>query len=70
MQRAPLVARRGRVRLRILVDRSSVEVFAGHRVITDQVFPSVSSRAVRLFAEGGPVRLEGLTIRRLRSTWR
>jgi fructan beta-fructosidase len=70
VQRAPLAARRGRVRLRILVDRSSVEVFAGHRVITDQVFPSASSRAVRLFAEGGPVGLGGLTIRRLRATWR
>ncbi len=70
VQRAPLPARRGRVALRILVDRSSVEVFSGHRVITDQVFPSSSSRAVRLFAEGGRVALDGLTIRRLRSVWR
>ncbi len=70
VQRAPLLARRGRVSLRILVDRTSVEVFSGQRVITDLVFPSSSSRAVRLFAEGGRVGLERLTIRRLRSAWR
>lgn len=42
VQRAPLTASDGEVRLRILVDWSSVEVFtdAGHRVITDQIFPS------------------------------
>ncbi len=72
VQRAPLAARRGKVRLRILVDWSSVEVFSeeGHRAITDQVFPSASSRAVRLFAEGGRVELDELRIRRLRSVWR
>ena len=72
VQRAPLAARRGKVRLRILVDWSSVEVFSedGHRAITDQVFPSPSSRAVRLFADGGRVELDELRIRRLRSAWR
>ena len=72
VHRAPLAARRGKVRLRILVDWSSVEVFSeeGHRAISDQVFPSASSRAVRLFAEGGRVELDELKIRRLRSAWR
>ena len=70
VQRAPLPARRARVALRILVDRTSVEVFSGQRAITDLVFPSSSSRAIRLFAEGGQVGLERLTIRRLRSAWR
>jgi fructan beta-fructosidase len=71
VQRAPLAARDGRIELRILVDWSSVEVFtaAGDRVITDQVFPSESSRAVRLFAEAGSVRAERVGVRRLRSAW-
>ena len=49
VQRAPLAARHGKVRLRILVDWSSVEVFAdgGRRVITDQVFPERHQRRGR-----------------------
>jgi levanase len=72
VQRAPLTARRGRVRLRILVDWSSVEVFAdrGQRVITDQIFPASSSDGVGLFAEGGSAAVDALTIRRMRSSWR
>jgi fructan beta-fructosidase len=72
VQRAPLAARHGRVRLRILVDWSSVEVFAvrGRRVITDQVFPGADSDGVELFAEGGRARLDSLKIRHLRSSWR
>ena len=64
---SPLAARRGEIELRILVDRSSVEVFAddGRRVITDQVFPSPGSDGVRLFAEAGGVKLERLEVRRM-----
>src|SRR4029450_11190295 len=53
VQRAPLTATDGEVHLRILVDWSSVEVFAdgGLRVITDQIFPSDTSQGVALFAE-------------------
>ena len=71
VQRAPLVARRGEVKLRILVDWSSVEVFAdeGRRVITDQVFPAVESDDVRVFAEGGRVKLTKLVVHRMRSAW-
>ena len=71
VQRAPLAARNDKVRLRILVDWSSVEVFTreGHRVITDQLFPNDTSQAVKLFADGGTVKVEKLTIRRMRSAW-
>jgi fructan beta-fructosidase len=71
VHRAPLAARRGKVRLRILVDWSSVEVFGGHgqTVITDQVFPSASSEGIALFAEGGRARVDSLRIRSLRSSW-
>src|SRR4051794_17733828 len=71
VQRAPLASRHGKVCLRILVDWSSVEVFAvgGRRVITDQVFPSADSDGVALFADGGSATLDSLKVRRLRSSW-
>ena len=56
VQRAPLAARHGKVRLRILVDWSSVEVFAdgGRRVITDQIFRHTGSRPAAGARAGGP----------------
>jgi fructan beta-fructosidase len=71
VQRAPLTARDGDVRLRILVDWSSVEVFAenGERVITDQIFPSGTSEGVELFSEGGDATLDSLAIWQMRSIW-
>jgi len=54
----------GRLRLRIFLDRCSVEVFAqdGLATITDQVFPSDSSTAVGLLAEGDAGTLLSLAI--------
>jgi fructan beta-fructosidase len=71
VQRAPLQLRNGELRLRILVDRSSVEVFAdrGQVVLTDQVFPDGASDGVRLFARGGDAEVSKLRIHRLRSIW-
>lgn len=69
---APLRPENGTVMLRVLVDRSSVEVFAGRgRVtITDQVFPARNSQAVQVFSAGGRAQLQWLTIWQLRSIWR
>ena len=49
----------GRVRLHILVDTSSVEVFTdqGQIVLTDQIFPGPDSNGVSLFANGGTAKL-------------
>lgn len=67
---APLRVAGNRVRLRVLVDWSSVEVFAdgGRAVLTDQVFPRPESDGVALFASGGTARA---TVRawRMRSAW-
>ena len=62
---------RRKVRLRILVDWSSVEVFAGggRTVITDQVFPKPTSDGVKLFADGGTASSGPLKVRPLRSSW-
>ena len=51
----PLALEGGLLRLHVVVDRSSVEVFGGdgRTVISDRVFPRPDSRGVSLFAEGG-----------------
>ena len=68
---APLGLRDGRVTLHVLVDRSSVEVFAndGARVLTHRIFPNPGSTGVSLFAEGGTAHLARLDAWPLRSIW-
>ena len=68
---APVTLRDGRLNLRILVDRSLVEVFAqgGERTIADQVYPTPGSDGLQVFATGGSATLETLDIRDLRTTW-
>ncbi|WP_189786643.1 glycoside hydrolase family 32 protein, partial [Streptomyces capitiformicae] len=72
VQTAPLKAKNGKVKLRILVDWSSVEVFSGNgeAVITDQIFPDPSSTGVEVFAVGGTATLDQLRAWQLRSVWR
>jgi levanase len=62
-----LPPRAGIVELHILVDRSSVEVFAdgGRVVFTNQIFPDPASQGVELFAEGGAVQIVSLAAYRL-----
>ena len=59
---APLALTDGHLRLRVIVDAASVEVFAGdgERVLTEQVFPDPDSNGLEVFAEGGRARLKGL----------
>ncbi|MFM9273504.1 glycoside hydrolase family 32 protein [Pseudarthrobacter sp. NKDBFgelt] len=54
----------GRLRLRIHLDRCSVEVFAqdGVATITDLVFPAEASTALAVFAEGGGAHLVALDV--------
>ncbi|WRZ54954.1 GH32 C-terminal domain-containing protein [Streptomyces sp. NBC_01314] len=72
VQTAPLKAKNGKVKLRILVDWSSVEVFGGNgeAVITDQIFPDPSSTGVEVFADGGTATLDHLQAWQLKSIWR
>ena len=61
----------GDVDLRIIVDRSVVEVFAGGGkvAITDRVFPSPDSTGLSLFAVEGDARIVRLDAWKLRSSW-
>jgi fructan beta-fructosidase len=70
-QMAPLAMENGRVRLRVFVDWSSVEVFAGdgRTVVTDQIFPAPTSDGVALYAKGGAARLISLEAWPLASAW-
>lgn len=68
---APLSPTDGRVTLHVLVDRSSVEVFAngGARVLTHRLFPGSASDGVALFAQDGTATLLSLDAWTLRSIW-
>jgi levanase/fructan beta-fructosidase len=54
----------GFLRLRIYLDRCSVEVFAqdGLATLTDLVFPSQASTALAVFAEGEGAHLAALAV--------
>jgi levanase len=71
VHRAPLPLDHGLVRLHILVDTSSVEVFTdqGQVVLTDQIFPSPSSNGVTLFANHGTATLVAGVGWHMKSIW-
>ncbi len=61
---APLtLTRQGQLQLRILVDRSSIEVFAEHGLLTmtELVFPKQNGRRISVYSEGG--KLGGVSVR-------
>ena len=68
---APLSLRDGKLDLRILIDNSIVEVFAedGERVLTDLVYPAIGSNGLKVFAEGGTMALDAISVHKMRSTW-
>ncbi len=69
---APLEPIKGRIRLRILVDRTSIEVFGndGQASLTSCVLLRQKDRSVGVFAEGQSARIVSLTAHTLRSAWR
>jgi sucrose-6-phosphate hydrolase SacC (GH32 family) len=63
IQQTNMTVKDGILNIKLLVDRSSVEVFAeeGTTVFTNQIFPSNSSRKIDLYAKDGEVTLNSLT---------
>jgi fructan beta-fructosidase len=68
---APLPPVDGRVRLRLLVDRGSVEVFGndGRVAISAGVRPPEGERSPAAFSRGGGTRLRSLEVFELKSAW-
>ncbi len=68
---APFTPRQGKIKLRILVDGSSVEVFVGdgQKTITCQVYPDPKSDGIELYTDTGDIQVHSLTIYELRSVW-
>ena len=68
---APCPLENGRLRLRILVDRTSLEVFAnGGRVsMTSCFLPKPSNKQWNMYARGGVGRVIALRVNALRSIW-
>jgi len=60
-----------RLRLRILADRASLEVFldGGRRVATHAALPVEARRPLSLVVEGGSLAIESLVVRTLGSMW-
>lgn len=68
---APLKPVAGRIQLRFLVDRTSIEIFANHgRVYMPMaVNPKGAERFIAVFAKGADARLTVLTVHTLKSAW-
>jgi fructan beta-fructosidase len=69
---APLAPVDGRVRLRVLVDRGSVEVFGGDGRVALSVghlFPE-AERSLEVFSRGGKTEVRSLEVYEMRSAWR
>jgi sucrose-6-phosphate hydrolase SacC (GH32 family) len=68
---APLKSIDGRIRLRLLVDRASIEIFGndGRVALPVGVILDDRERSLEVFCRGGPATLHTLEVHELRSAW-
>jgi fructan beta-fructosidase len=68
---APLAPIDGRIRLRVLLDRGSIEVFGngGRVAMSIGVIPPESEHATRLFSEGGRTTVRSIDVFPMTSAW-
>jgi len=68
---APLEVENDLIKLRILVDRTSIEVFAhdGKVVMTSCSLPDPDSPGLELFSDGGSPKILSMTVYELKSAW-
>ncbi|WP_458119881.1 GH32 C-terminal domain-containing protein [Paenibacillus sp. Z6-24] len=61
-----------RVKLRILVDESTVEIFAadGQKVFSNVIFPDAGSKGMSFYVHGGQVKLLSMDVYQLSSVWK
>jgi fructan beta-fructosidase len=69
--KAPLTPEDGRIRLRILLDRGSVELFAnsGRVAMSVAAIPKEDNRKLEMFARGGTAKIVMLEVAELKSAW-
>jgi sucrose-6-phosphate hydrolase SacC (GH32 family) len=69
---APLELASGYLRLRVLVDRVSIEVFADHGqvAISHGFIPQPEDQSVNLDVHGGRAHVRTIRVRSLRPAWR
>lgn len=67
LETAKVPLEKGQLQLRVLVDKSVVEVFAqgGKTTLTDLVFPRQHAGRISLIAEGGSIKINGLRLTNL-----
>ena len=70
-KQAPLVAEDGKISLRILVDRTSIEVFAngGQVQMASCFLPEEDKQELAVYATGGPAKVPAVHVWELRSVW-
>lgn len=70
-RRAPLKLADGRIRLQILADRTSLEIFAADGLVfmPMAVTPKDDDRSLSVFARGGTAMLHSVEVHELRSIW-
>jgi len=68
---APLAPVDGAVRLRVLLDRTSIEVFGGDGLISMPTcfLPDLANTEASIYATGGEARIASLEVHELRSAW-
>jgi fructan beta-fructosidase len=68
---APLRPVDGKIKLRVFVDQSSIEVFAndGEVSLTSLIYPEPESRGIEIFASRGTAHCESFKIWKLKSIW-
>lgn len=70
--KAPLKTKDGKIRLELLVDRMSVEIYGndGRVYMPMGVISPDDNKTIEVFAKGGPARATSLTVWELKSAWR
>jgi fructan beta-fructosidase len=66
-----LTPEHGRIKLQVLVDRTSVEVFGndGRLSMSSCFLPATENRSLSTFSVGGTARIVSLRVYRLKSAW-
>ena len=61
----------GKISLRILVDRPSIEIFAnnGRIYMPMQAVRDLSNKSLKIYAKGGTAHIEELTVHEVKSIW-